>query len=494
MPRLLITLLSVVLGAAATPTPVVDPVAPPPRTAVVASIARLPRIDPAEIARAQTIAPMDYEVQAEVALNARLTRLRVRTTLTITAPAGGSESLVLGVTARRYRAYRDVAVTVDGVAHAFTYNGPRSMALRLDLRDAPWVEGSVHQVVVEGVISPGASTDRQGLLRRFGSGGATVISAGDLLPLPMERPRTAVFADPLSAPSARAIEVTITSARELPTSAIIASGERLEEPSGGRGRRWVYRIAPARSFALIIAPSYGSSETTFELPDTDGQSQRFLLSAHGPSAAARADDLTIAEGALRDLWSRFGPGPHHALKVVSIPGVSFAHEYPGLVTVGLRFNSIDRQHVVRHEVIHQWWHTIVATDQGRDPWMDETLTEWAAQRLEGATATTRGTNCTKPIDGPSYRMDGYYRSFFGANQYWDCVYLRGPRLLFAIGDALGHERLEDCLANYVQAHRFASPAPAVLVAVLRTCAVSDEEASEVERALARYLSPATIAE
>lgn len=454
----------------------------------------LPVVAPASLVTPLTISPMTYRAEADFLLNRARTSFRVRSTLTITAPSEGMDALTIAVAARAFGAWRDRALRVDGIDVPFRYDAPGGMALQLDLTAAPWEGGSVHEVIVEGVIIPGRSSNTQGLLRRLGSGRSLVITMGDMLPLPMEQPRSVVFADPLSAPAAESIRATIRSATDLPAAGVIAAGELVDGPSSGVGRSWTYLIAPARSYSFLIAPSYGRSRTTLELPDVDGTMRTMTVTTHGPTASGRRADLATAAAAVRDLWSRFGPGPYFRLAVASIPGVGFAHEFPGLVTVGGVFRGGTRRHIVRHEVAHQWWQTMVATDQGRDPWMDETIAEWSAQQLQGATAAPRPTRCAKPIDGPAYRATGYYRTFFGVGQYWDCVYLRGPRLFYAVADAVGDERLDACLASYAQAHRFGSPAPAVLIGALRDCAASDAEREAIEAAIATYLTPATLAE
>jgi hypothetical protein len=493
MPRRLVALIAALVLGIGLDAPAYA-VAPTEPTAVRPVTAALPVATPTALITPLTIRPMTYQAEADFLLNRARTRFRVRSTLTITAPSEGMDALTIAVAARAFGAWSDRALRVDGIEVPFTYDAPGGMALRLDLTAAPWEGGSVHEVIVEGVIIPGRSRNTQGLLRRFGSGRSLVITMGDMLPLPMERPRSVVFADPLSAPAAESIRATIRSASDLPAAGVIAGGELIDGPTSGVGRSWTYLIAPARSFSFLIAPGYGRNSATLELPDVDGALRTMTITAHGPTRAGRRADLATATAAVRALWSRFGPGPYFRLAVVSIPSVNFAHEFPGLVTVGGTFTGAWRRHVVRHEVAHQWWQTMVATDQGRDPWMDETIAEWTAQRLAGATRATQRTTCARPIDGPSYRATGYYRTLFGAGQFFDCVYLRGPRLFYAVGDVVGDARLEACLATYAQANRFGSPAPAVLIGALRGCAETDSERAAVEAAIATYLTPATLAE
>jgi len=462
------------------------------RLALAALFAALAPWAPAQAApvRPLEIAPLAYRVDAAATLGRAKVTLDVVTTLTVTAPAGGMERLTIGVAARRFGAWADRSLSVDGVARPFAWANRTTMRLELDLAEAPWAAGSTHTVRIAGRIDWRRSSDDQGMLRRIRSGGRTILTFGDMLPMPMEDPRSEAFSDPLSAPVAEEVRFSLHSILPLAAASVIASGERVAGPGSGTGHDWTFAIAPSRSFALVIAEGYRTSARSVAVSDPSGATRTMVVSAHGTSAAQRRADLDTAAAAVAAIEGRFGQGPYGRLRVVAVPGVGFAHEFPGMVLIGGKFSGASRRHIVRHEVAHQWWDVLVATDQGDDPWMDETLTEWSALGLSGL--RVRSTSCTRPIDGPNRPTAGYYTVFFGAGNYWDCVYLRGPRLFVAVARALGAARLDACLADYAQGHRFASPPPAALVSALRGCAESAGESAAVEAALARYLSAGTL--
>lgn len=465
-------------ASVSTPLPAASPLASVPPSVAPSAAPVTPAAD-----APQSIEPLDYRVEAHAALNRALTAMTLTTDLYITAPEEGLSALSLAVVARRFDAWSDRGLLVDGVERPFTWNSATGIKLAIDLADAPWAAGSEHVVTVVGRIDWKKSTDSQGQLRRVGSGATTVLTAGDIVPLPMAAPRRAVFADPLSAPVARSIRLRLTTADPISVYGVAISGELVDGPSTGEGSDWTYEIAPARSVSMLVAPGYRRTTRSLEL---DGET--VVVQAYGPTKSGRAGDLDTAAAALTDLWTRFGAGPYGRLKIVTAVAGGFAHEYPGLVVIGANFSGVTRRHIIRHEVAHQWWQTMVATDQGRDPWMDEALAEWSADRLDGRTAPVSPTTCSKRIDGPNHKDPDYYQSFFGANQYYDCVYKRGTRLFFAVADVVGLPALEACLADYAAANRFGAPAPTVLASALRDCGRSSAEQTAISKILAKYLA------
>ena len=426
---------------------------------------------------------LDYEAAATGSFDTALRRLALTTTLTITTPATGLSSLVLGVVPRGFSAWTTTSTTVDGAPAAPSWS--RTIGMVFDLSSAPWTAGSQHVVVVSGSIDFIASTAPNARLRRLGSGTSLTLTAGDFLPLPVAAARWPVHADPGNAAVARSITVTITSPTTIPNNGVIMSGDQSTTVSG---HTWTSTIAPARSFAFVLSPSFTTTNAAaFTLTGPDGNAQSVRVAAAGASSTLRSAYLLTGVASVKWLWSRFGAGPYDRYKIVGVPVAGAAHEFAGLVMLDAAMTPAYRQIELRHEIAHQWWYGLVATDQNADPWMDEGLAEWSARRMGGATTPYRLGNCTRAVDGPAYSVASYYPNKFGINSYFECVYLRGMNTFFALGSAMGGQtRLEACLKGYAQANRFGAPGPVVLAQAIRDCN---------ERTLAtltKYLSAATV--
>jgi hypothetical protein len=404
---------------------------------------------------------LHYTVEATGQLNAALTRMDLTTTLTITTPDAGMDSLLLGVLPNAYRAWTTIGLRVDGVEVAPDWRTP--LGLAIDLRSAPWAAASIHTITVAGTIDWTRSNNTTGRLRRFGSGGSTVLLAGDFLPLPVRAAPWPVWSDPVDAATAQRIRFTLRAAAPLRAGAVILSGSQTAVSS----TEWRAEIAPARSYALAVAPS-----STFAASST--KTAGITVTAYGTSSSVRAADRNAAARAVRIYASKFGPAPYSSLKVVNagLSSTQCAHEFPGVVFVCSGWTGGPRTHLVHHEVAHQWWYGLVATDQREDPWLDESLAEFSAQRSYGWTKPFTPGDCTQPIDGRSRGSGGSaeggfsYAHEFGRNSYQECVYDRGASFWFTVGRTIGFAKLEATLRSYAAANRFGSPGPVALVRAL----------------------------
>jgi hypothetical protein len=179
-------------------------------------------------------------------------------------------------------------------------------------------------------------------------------------------------------------------------------------------------------------------------------------------------------------------------------------EYPGLVTTtsspafpGYR----DDQEVAIHETVHQWFYALVASDEAREPWLDEGLTTWVTgvvmDELFGddrslisagplgigyfpsRRACWRLAATAEPID---LAADAY-PSF---DAYASTIYCRGSLAFEALALVVGRDAVLHALERYVTAHRLGQATAADLYA-----AMSAECGGEaVERVLAREVAGA----
>lgn len=163
--------------------------------------------------------------------------------------------------------------------------------------------------------------------------------------------------------------------------------------------------------------------------------------------------------ALEDFSRRYGPYPYTTYTMALTPGLTGGIEYPGFTMQGP--NSHGRS--TPHEVAHQWFYGLVGNNQGRDPWLDESLATWAEARFEGTLPnfmsktipTVARGQATQPMSWWDQHGDSYYRG----------VYVQPSQSL----GALGNYDLVDCaLRHYVATNAFQIARPANLTAALKT--------------------------
>ena len=119
---------------------------------------------------------------------------------------------------------------------------------------------------------------------------------------------------------------------------------------------------------------------------------------------------------------------------------------------------------VVHETAHQWFYSLVGNNQARDPWLDESLAEWATARLTGRVADEAAT--VIPTDVLNHL--GEPMTFWGPLPFkplvWGGLYLQGVQAFASFGDDDG----VDCaLQTYVHDEAYKTALPGDLLTALR---------------------------
>ena len=116
---------------------------------------------------------------------------------------------------------------------------------------------------------------------------------------------------------------------------------------------------------------------------------------------------------------------------------------------------------VTHEVAHQWFYRLVGNDEYEDPWVDETLTEFAAVRLGRALhGPDRLGGCAQRhrTPRPPQAVDADMGTLERADErraktIRDTLYIEGPCALFELQREIGRERMSEFLRDLVERHR-----------------------------------------
>lgn len=248
------------------------------------------------------------------------------------------------------------------------------------------------------------------------------------------------------------------------------------------GERTIRRFIAAQvhDTVFVTAPWLRERWSTHRRPDGSEVRVRLLYPPGFGSAAETHEALTLA--GLAHYGRHFGPYPYPQLTVVVPPrGAEGAAgmEYPTLfVTAGpwLRLPGapiLFHEEVTAHELAHQWFQGLVATDEVRWPMLDEGLTEWATGDL---LAERHGQGGSGLALGPLH-VDGFElrRGFalqgaptpppgrpayeFRGHAYGRSVYGRTSAILETIARTWGRRRLRRALGRYARRGRFAHPTP-----------------------------------
>ncbi len=228
-----------------------------------------------------------------------------------------------------------------------------------------------------------------------------------------------------------------------------------------------------------------------------------LLYPHGFERAARTS-LEALEGALPLFNRNYGRYPYKTLTVVHPPDNALnsgGMEYPTLITTGARWYSgllgiRELEIVTVHELAHQWFYGLVATDEHTWPFLDEGLASYAEGRAMQALYGP-GSAWSSPLGSLSLRsfvralsaargqddiVGKPAREFKSFSSLGTLVYYRTATLLDTLAGVYGSSKLDQALGRYARFYRFRHPTPAHLVAALRE-SLGEGAAENFEKAI-----------
>jgi aminopeptidase N len=243
---------------------------------------------------------------------------------------------------------------------------------------------------------------------------------------------------------------------------LVTSGSEIQHNEDGRAQVLTVANGPARDFYLAASPNFEKVSQTFG--EVTINSYAKPESKNGAQFA-----LDVASKAIDVFGQRYAPYPYTELDIVATPNLALGIEYPGATAIASRIYDVNGEYngtptsvylesTVAHEVGHQWFYNLVGDDQLDDPWLDESLTQFATLQyyadeygkggedgfrssLENRWA--RVGNADIPIGMP-------VASYQGA-EYGAIVYGRGPLFFIALRDEMGQESFDAFLKDYTAA-------------------------------------------
>lgn len=266
-----------------------------------------------------------------------------------------------------------------------------------------------------------------------------------------------------------------------------ATGSSVDDREHGRDpdlRVHRYVQQGVHDFAWTAWPGFVERRSTFShegLPEVD------LILLLRPETVAFADRyLDALRNALRLFGSWYGPYPYRTLTMVDPPWGAEdagAMEYPTFITTGTRVLNPPATHdpeaLTVHELGHQFWYGLVATDEFREAFLDEGLNSYSTARvmreayrprawsfrLWGWDLAFPGVRLRDPVDTAA----GYFRTpssdpvsrtswgFLDDDAYWNLAYDKTALLLEQLERTLGAEVMERALHAYATRYRFRHP-------------------------------------
>lgn len=273
------------------------------------------------------------------------------------------------------------------------------------------------------------------------------------------------------------------------------SCEPAPAPAGRRALRC--KAEGVHDFAWTAWPSF------VERAERIGGVQVRVLAPPGNERNVELQLDTLRFG-LPHFGRRFGPYPYPTLTVVHPPeqaSNSGGMEYPTLITTGGPWytpysGARAIEAVTMHELAHQWFYGLLASDEHRYPFLDEGLTSYAehsalaARYGDGSAfsglgltiaseALSRSIAAARGADEPIAQGAA---DFFSFRSLGAIVYSRTATVFSTLERVYGKQQLDLALADYARAARFAHPEPPQLVEAIRG-RLGEAAARALQRAL-----------
>ena len=239
---------------------------------------------------------------------------------------------------------------------------------------------------------------------------------------------------------------------------LVTSGQRISSDEDGQVQTLNVASGPARDFYLAASPKFEKVSQTFG---------EVTVNSYASKAAIQGAQLAleVAAQALDIYGKRYAPYPYSELDIVATPTRALGIEYPGAIAIANRIYAISDttqrkpyiETTVAHEVGHQWFYNLVGNDQLDDPWLDESLTQFATLQYftdqYGAAAADnfhasllgrwQSVNQEKiPVGLPVAKYKG--------REYGAIVYGRGPLFFEALKSKMGATAFDEFMKAYTE--------------------------------------------
>jgi len=230
----------------------------------------------------------------------------------------------------------------------------------------------------------------------------------------------------------------------------------------GVRRRYHFYAEDVHDFAWAASPDFVYAETAYSTKHLPGVKIKLYLDPKHAHLEKRY--FTAAMRALASYSEWYGEYPYSTLSIVVPPagaGGAGGMEYPTLITAWDAHSeepTAELERVIVHEIGHQFWYGIVASNEFEEAWLDEGFTTYVEDKvMENAYGLTRSlpilsSYITHPAplkmnswEYPSHRI------------YAENVYTRASLVLRDIEQTIGTKRMQQVLRTYFQRWKFRHP-------------------------------------
>lgn len=233
----------------------------------------------------------------------------------------------------------------------------------------------------------------------------------------------------------------------------VTSGIELEHNEASNRQHIFLADGPARDFYL--AASKDLKKQTESVRDVFVNSYSSVI-----NIPQSMDVLDFATTAIDIFSSRYGNYPYTEFDIVPIITSAGGVEYPGLTSISDQAYAWGEflEIVIVHEIAHMWFYNLVGNDTLDQPWLDESLAQFATWQYfldrygeaEADLFARIDLQATWEMAGDLHTPIGLPVANYRGDDYASIVYGRGPFFIMELRDQMGIEAFDKFLRDYVK--------------------------------------------
>lgn len=251
---------------------------------------------------------------------------------------------------------------------------------------------------------------------------------------------------------------------DVPSSYIVAATgfpvKQLQDD--GERRQYHYYAEDVHDFAWAASPNFIYAEEAYSTKHIPGVKIKLYLDPEHAHLEQRY--FTAVKRALSSFSEWYGEYPYSTLSVVVPPagaGGAAGMEYPTLITAWdakTREPGSELERVIAHEIGHQFWYGMVATNEFEEAWLDEGFTTYIEDKvMESEYGITRSLPILSsyithpaPLKLNSWEYENH-------QVYAENVYTRASLVLHDIEQSIGTKKMQRVLRTYFNRWKFKHP-------------------------------------
>lgn len=261
----------------------------------------------------------------------------------------------------------------------------------------------------------------------------------------------------------------------LPSAYTFAATGYPSAPIDTTQKKITYRVEldSIHDFAWFASRKFYTQEKMIQLPS--GKDVKLQVYVHQPEIANRV--MSVMEYTILKMSEWVGEYPYEVCSVVEgIAGLGSGMEYPTICNIGA---SDMMDYEVAHEVVHNWWYGILANNERKEPFLDESFTSYYEKRIVDElklndldffgnmpkVAKYFGLNklpmdaMNKTVILQQYRNNLHQplnstSEEFSYSNYFAMIYAKGALDIQHLAEFIGQENFDAVIQDFYQKHQF----------------------------------------